>query len=166
MTILRLSTLAFLTASLASAGVIRNSPGACSGFYNGNSNYFSNDGTGFLNGLSASLLTDTNVLASHKVWGTSTLGASNFPPYIVMVADGSATGSFTVDTNVFVRYNFSIPNLGPSLPFAVHGALNTSNGSFYIEEKLFNSSGGVGQTALLKKDGSGTLLPAGTEVFS
>ena len=158
---------ALLAASALPAAVVLNAPDPHSGFYDGNSDYFSFDGTGLINGLSSSQLPEANGLSAQKVWGSATFGIVNDnTPYIVLIAEGSASGIFDVDTRVAVQFHFNVPDNDIEIPFYVQGELFTSDGGYYTEYGLFNNTGGAGTTSFIVKNGANEFIPAGTEVLS
>ncbi len=159
--------LALLAATVLPAAVVLNAPDPHSGFYDGNSDYFSFDGTGLINGISSSQLPEGNGLSAQKVWGSATLGFLNErSPYIVLVAEGSASGTFDIDTRVYVQFHFTVPDNDIEIPFYVQGELFTTNGGYYTDQSLFSNNGGIGTTGYIAKNGFGIVIPAGTEVLS
>jgi len=158
--------LALLTAAALPAAVILNQPEPYSGFFDGHSDYYSFDGAGLINGVGSAALPAANGLTAQRIFGDATLAAGQFSPYIVMVAEGSASGTFTVDTRIAVQFQFSAPGLASEIPFYVQGEIGTSNGFYYTETTLFSQTGGNGTTAFLAKNGYIELIPSGTEVYS
>jgi hypothetical protein len=156
--------LLILTAAFAHAGVILNAPDPKSGFFDGYSDYFSYDGTGKLAGVSSTTLPESNGLTAQKVYGSAFLASGDYDPYIVMVAWGTASGSFAVDTLVAVNFKFSLsPGVPEFLPFDVQGSLQTDNGYFYTEYIDSINWGTQGTTGNLKKSFT-WIIPAGTTV--
>lgn len=159
--------LALLATALLPAAVVLNAPDPHSGFYDGNSDYFSFDGTGFINGLSSSQLPEANGLSAQKIWGSASLGLVNDNvPYIVLIAEGSASGVFDIDTRVSVRFHFTVPDNEFELPFYVSGELMTTSGFYHTEMYLYGPNGGEGTTGFLYQNTNGILIPAGTEAIS
>jgi len=155
-----------LTAFCAHAGVILNAPDPNSGFFDGMSNYFNFDGTGKIGSISAAQLPETNGIATQKLYGSVAMEGGKYDPYIVMVAWGTASGSFAVDTEVAVHFNFAIsPNPENGLPYYVQGGFGTNGGYFYTEYMDGTNWQTEGLTDNLSTNFS-YIIPAGLEITS
>ncbi len=154
----------FLTATLAHAGVILNAPDPGSGFFDGMSDYFNFDGTGKIGNISSAQLPETNGIATRNIYGSVSMDGGNYDPYIVMIAWGTASGSFAADTEVAVHFNFSIsPNLPNGFPFDVQGELSTADGTFYTEYMDSTNLKTEGLTESLARNFT-YIVPAGLEI--
>lgn len=154
------------TALFAHAGVILNAPDPNSSFFDGMSDYFNFDGTGKIGSISATQLPETNGIATQKLYGSVAMEGGDYDPYIVMVAWGTASGSFAVDTEVAVHFNFAIsPNPENGLPYYVQGGLGTNDGYFYTEFMDGTNWKTEGLTDNLSTNFS-YIIPAGLEITS
>jgi hypothetical protein len=158
------AVLLFLTVTLAHAGVILNAPDPNSGFFDGMSDYFNFDGTGKIGNISSLQVPETNGLSTQKVYGTVSMEGGNYDPYIVMIAWGTASGSFATDSEVAVHFNFNIsPNLPNGLPYYVQGELSTVDGYFYTEYVDATNWTTAGLTSSIASNFT-YIIPAGLEV--
>ncbi len=154
----------FLTATLAHAGVILNAPDPGSGFFDGMSDYFNFDGTGKIGNISSAQLPETNGIATRKIYGSVSMKGGNYDPYIVMIAWGTASGSFAADTEVAVHYNFAIsPNPANGLPYYVQGEFATNDVYFYTEYTDSTNWKTEGLTDSLASNFT-YIIPAGLEI--
>jgi hypothetical protein len=90
-----------------------------------------------------------------------------YDPYIVAYAWGTASGTFAVDTQVALRYDFSflsdaVP--GDGVPFYVQASLDVFGPDFYVEDPLNTNYGTKGYSSFLENYMS-VVIPAGTEVY-
>jgi hypothetical protein len=165
---MRFFIVTLLAAAIAPGAVILNAPNSKSAFYDGNTDYFSYDGTGLLAAISSTQLPDSNGLAAQKVWGSATLASNEYyAPYIVLFATGSASGSFTEDTQVALQFHFDTPGLEVEYPYYLSAGLGTSNGYFHFESSFLGAPGGSGFSGVsefLYKNGFNNIIPAGSEV--
>ena len=161
---MKTAVLLLLTAAFAHAGVVLNAPDPNSGFFDGMADYFNFDGTGKIGGISSAQLPDTNGIATQKIYGSATMPGGNYDPYIVMIAWGTASGSFAVDTQVGVHFNFSVsPILEGGFPYYVQGEISTSDGYFYteyVDGTIWKTEGVTESVA----NNFTYLIPAGIEV--
>jgi len=148
----------------APAAVIFNTPDAASGFFDGMSDYFNYDGTGQIAGVSSTALPDANGLSSQKVWGSAQMAAGQFDPYIVLVAWGTASGAFTVDTQIALQYDFHIISQGESDVFYyVQAEIETAEG-YYTTEYSSSGKGAIsGNTSILNTNTS-EIIAAGVAI--
>lgn len=163
---MKTATLLLLTATFAHAGVILNAPDPNSGFFDGMADYFNFDGIGKIANISSSQLAETNGLSTQKIYGSAFLPGGDYDPYIVMVAWGTASGSFAIDTQVAVHFNFSAsPNPENGLPYYVQGEFGTTDGYFYTEylDGTFWKTEGLTDTLA---SNISYLIPAGVEITS
>lgn len=161
---MRTLTLLFLASCLAHAGVILNAPDPGSGFFDGRSDYFNFDGTGKIGNISSAQLPEASGLSTQKIFGSATFDGGEYDPYIVMVAWGTAAGSFAVDTEVAVHFKFNIsPDPEDGTSYYVQGELATDDGYFYTEYQDSTNWRTEGLTSSVATNFT-YLIPAGVQV--
>lgn len=153
----------------AHASVILNAADPASGFYNGYTYDYGDPASNVpIAAFYTSALPSVDGFAGMKAWGSASLDDNNgLSPYFWGKAGGSASGTLDQDSYLMLSWNFTSPNL-PDVPWWVGGAVTTSNGSYLME--ITDPASVNGQTAngsaQFVKNGSITLVPAGTEIYT